>query len=577
MGKLDPVDQAVISQALIAAAREMGAKLVRSAYSPVVREASDCAAALLDRDGNVVAQAELIPMQLGPIGTTFRPCAELYPVDELTESDFYINNHPFEGGQHVPDVFLFTPIFVDGRVIGFGATVAHHLDLGGGAPGLNPEARDVYQEGLLFPPSKWNMKRDWNGGPLERLVRANVRVPAQTIGDFNAQFAANGIGVRRVQELAARYGADTVAAAMAELLDYSERRMRAAIAQVPDGVYTGEDVLDDDGVGGGPLTVRATVTIAGDEVHVDFTGTAAQAPTNINCPFASTIAAALSCVKSVLTSPDIPFNEGSKRAIAITAPLGSLVNPRPPAPVRARMLSGYRVWNAVMNALAHVVPERVIAAGFDTTEVLCLSHLGDDGYRIYLEIFGGGYGASTHGDGCDAVDSPLSNCGNIPVESMDLDYDFFRVLEYSVRPDSGGAGRHRGGLGFCRRYLITKDGVSFATYGDRFVFAPQGLFGGSPGARAESYVLRGGKRIPIGSKQSFALAQGDELVMLTGGGAGYGDPSDRPRELVGRDLTEGLLTPRTARRAYRFIPVAAMSARAARSAAPAGGRRPARA
>ena len=336
-------------------------------------------------------------------------------------------------------MFLFTPIFVDGRV--------DRLRRDRRAPPgprrrrsrLNPEARDVYQEGSCFPPSKWNMKRDWNGGPLERLVRANVRVPAQTIGDFNAQFAANGIGVRRVQELAARYGTDTVTAAMAELLDYSERRMRAAIAQVPDGVYTGEDVLDDDGVGSGPLTVRATVTIAGDEVHVDFTGTAAQAPTNINCPFASTIAAALSCVKSVLTSPDIPFNEGSKRAITITAPLGSLVNPRPPAPVRARMLSGYRVWNAVMNALAHVVPERVIAAGFDTTEVLCLSHLGDDGYRIYLEIFGGGYGASAHGDGCDAVDSPLSNCGNIPVESMDLDYDFFRVLEYSVR-----AGLRRG-------------------------------------------------------------------------------------------------------------------------------------
>ena len=371
------IDQAVISQALIAAAREMGAKLVRSAYSPVVREASDCAAALLDRHGNVVAQAELIPMQLGPIGTTFRPCAALYPVDELSESDFYINNHPFDGGQHVPDVFLFTPIFVDGEVVGFGATVAHHLDLGGGAPGLNPEARDVYQEGLLFPPSKWNMKRDWNGGPLERLVRANVRVPAQTIGDFNAQFAANGVGVRRVQELCARHGAATVTRAMAELLDYSERRMRAAIREVPDGVYRGEDVLDDDGVGGGPLTVRATVTVAGDQVHVDFSGTAAQAPTNINCPFASTIAAALSCVKSVLTSPDIPFNEGSKRPITVTAPLGCLVNPRPPAPVRARMLSGYRVFNAVMNALAQVVPERVIAAGFDTTEVVCLTHLGD--------------------------------------------------------------------------------------------------------------------------------------------------------------------------------------------------------
>jgi N-methylhydantoinase B len=548
---VDPVDQAVISQALIAAAREMGAKLVRSAYSPVVREASDCAAALLDRHGNVVAQAELIPMQLGPIGTTFRPCAERYPVDDLVEGEFYVNNHPFEGGQHVPDVFLFTPIFFDGRVIGFGATVAHHLDLGGGAPGLNPEARDVYQEGIIFPPSKWSMKRDWNGGPLERLVRANVRVPEQTIGDFNAQFAANGIGARRVQELCARYGADTVGAAMALLLDYSERRMRAAIAAVPDGIYEGEAVLDDDGVGHEPLVVRATVTVAGDQVNVDFGGTSPQAPTNINCPFASTIAAALSCVKSVLTSPDIPFNEGSKRPVTVTAPLGCLVNPRAPAPVRARMLSGYRVFNAVMRALAQVVPERVIAEGFDTTEVVCLSHLGREGYRIYLEIFGGGYGASAHGDGCDAVDSPLSNCGNIPVESMDLDYEYFRVLEYSVRPESGGAGRHRGGMGFCRRYLITRGGVTLATYGDRFVFSPPGIFGGHPGARAESHVVSNGRKIRIGSKQSFALEKGDVLVMLTGGGAGYGDPAERPSHLLEQDVTQGFVSPAAARRLYR--------------------------
>jgi N-methylhydantoinase B len=220
------------------------------------------------------------------------------------------------------------------------------------------------------------------------------------------------------------------------------------------------------------------------------------------------------------------------------------------------------VFNAVMGALAQVVPDRVIAAGFDTTEVVCLSHLGEDGYRIYLEIFGGGYGASAHADGCDAVDSPLSNCGNIPVESMDLDYDFFRVLEYSVRADSGGPGRHRGGMGFCRRYLITRDDVSFATYGDRFVFAPQGLYGGAPGARAESHVLRDGRRIPIGSKQSFALARGDVLVMLTGGGAGYGDPAERPRRLVEQDLAQGFVAPRIARRVYRFIPAGARRPRA---------------
>ena len=540
---VNPVDQAVIAQGLIAAAREMGVKLVRSAYSPVVREANDCSAALLDRHGNVVAQAELIPMQLGPIGTTFAPCAALYPPETLEEGDFYINNDPYHGGQHIPDVFLFSPIFVDGTLVGFSATVAHHLDLGGGAPGLNPEATDIHQEGIVFPPSKYNLQRDWHGGPFERLVRANIRVPEQTIGDFNAQFAANAAGARRVQALCGKFGAETVMAAMDELLAYSERRMRAAIRQVPNGVYQGEDALDDDGVNDTPLPVRATVTVEDETISVDFTGTCDQVKTNLNCPFASTIAAALSCVKSVVTSPDIPFNEGSKRPITVTAPYGSLLNPKPPAPVRARMLSGYRTFNATMKALAQAVPDKVIAAGFDSTEVVCLSHLGDDGYRIYLEIFGGGYGASARADGCDAVDSPLSNCGNVPVEATDMEYDFFRISDYSLRDDSGGAGKYRGGLGFCREYEILKDGVTFATYSDRFRVPPEGLFGGDVGALAATHVIRDGETIPLSSKQSFELRRGDRLVMLTGGGAGYGDPAERRQDLIDDDVDQGFASP----------------------------------
>jgi len=547
---IDPVDQAVISQGLIAAAREMGVKLVRSAYSPVVREANDCSAALLDRFGNVVAQAELIPMQLGPIGATFQPCAALFPPESLKEGDFYINNDPFQGGQHLQDVFLFSPIFFAGRLVGFGATVAHHLDLGGGAPGLNPEATDVHQEGIIFPPSRYNMAHDWNGGPLERLVRANIRVPDQTIGDFNAQFAANGIGGERVQELCKRFGPETVMAAMDELLAYSERRMRASIAALPDGVYAGEDFLDDDGVGDEPVRVHATVEIRGDSVIVDYAGTDDQVKTNVNCPFASTVAAGLSCVKSVLTSPDIPFNEGSKRPIEVRAPEGSLLNPRRPAPVRARMLSAYRAYNAAMKALAQAAPDKVIAAGFDSTEVLVLSQLQEGGYSIYLEIFGGGYGASAHGDGCDAVDSPLSNCGNVPVEAMDMEYDFFRVEEYSLRPDSGGLGRHRGGLGLCRRYHILDDNVTFATYSDRFRVAPEGLFGGEEGARAATHVLRDGDVIELKSKTSFALKKGDILVAYTGGGAGYGDPHARDRAEVERDLREGYMSADRARQRY---------------------------
>ena len=534
-----PVDQAVITRALIAAAGEMGVKLVRSAHSPVVREAQDCSAAILDRKGRVVAQADLIPIQLGSITHTFRACLENHPLDTLREGDFLINNDPYSGGQHLPDIFLFSPIFVDSLLVGVTATVVHHIDLGGGAPGLNPDAGDVHEEGIRFPPSLYNVERDWKGGPFERLVRANVRMPEATIGDINAQFAANAVGGERLKDLVRKYGVGIVFAAADEMLDYSERRIRAAISAAPDGVYEGESWLDDDGDGEEPVRVRATLTIAADTIAVDFSGTADQVRSNMNSPFASTASSAIACIKAVLTDPDIPFNEGAERAITVTAPYGSIINPRPPAPVRARLLPSYRVVNSVMNALARAVPDRVIAPGFDTTTVSCLSHRGENGYNIYLEIFGGGYGAGPENDGCDAVDSMLSNCSNIPIEAMESDYPFFRVEDYSLRSGSGGAGRQRGGMGFQRIYRILCKDVTFATYGDRFRIAPEGVFGGMPGAKAETFVERGGQKVPLKSKQQFPLEPGDRLVVRTGGGGGYGPSPDRGAEAVVRDIADG--------------------------------------
>ncbi|MDE0810732.1 MAG: hydantoinase B/oxoprolinase family protein, partial [Alphaproteobacteria bacterium] len=519
---VSPVDQAVITRALIAAADEMGVKLIRSAHSPVVREAQDCSAAIMDRHGRVIAQADLIPIQLGSVTHTFRACLEFHPLETLEEGDFLINNDPYAGGQHLPDIFLFSPIFLDSTLIGVTATVVHHIDLGGGAPGLNPNAGDVHEEGITFPPSRYSVERDWKGGPFERLVRANVRMPEATIGDINAQFAANAVGGERLKDLCRKFGAETVFAATDEMLNYSERRIRAAISAAPDGVYTGEAWLDDDGKGEEPVAVRATVTIASDTISVDFTGTADQVRTNMNSPFASSISSAIACIKAVLTDPDIPFNEGAERAIMVTAPYGSILNPKPPAPVRARLLPSYRVVNSVMNALAKAVPDRVIAPGFDTTTVSCLSHRGETGYNIYLEIFGGGFGAGPGNDGCDAVDSMLSNCSNIPIEAMESDYPFFRVEDYSLRSSSGGAGRQRGGMGFQRIYRVLEDDVMFATYGDRFRIAPEGVFGGGPGAKAETFVERGGQKIPLASKQQFPLNSGDRLVVRTGGGGGYG-------------------------------------------------------
>ena len=540
---LDPIDYAIISQSLIAVAREMGVKLVRSAYSTVLREARDGSAALLDASGNTVAQAELIPLQLGTIGHVFKSCQALYPNDTLTEGDFFIINDPYSGGQHLQDAFLFQPVFFENKVIGFAASVAHHIDFSGGEAGLNMAAPDVYAEGLIIPPLKLNMARDWNGGAFQRLVRANVRVPHQTMGDLDAQIAANAIGARRVVELAARYGAEKVTAVMAALLDYAEARMRAAIRAVPDGVYQGEDAVDDDGLTDVPLPVKATVTVTGDTIDIDFAGTASQIRRNLNAPFASTVSSALSVVKAVLTGPDVPFNAGAFRPVTVTAPKGSMLNPTHPAPVRARLIVCSRAWNATMKALAQAVPDKVIACGFDTTTVGVLSHLDkDSGWSVYQEIFGGGYGAAVDQDGCDAVDNPLANCANMPVEALDQDFPFFRVLEYSLRPDSCGRGRCRGGLGFVRQYEILTDGVRLSFFSDRFRRSADGLFGGEPGATGYLQVARGGEIFDLKSKATFDLLKGDIITLALGGGGGYGPAADRAPRQIDDDAENGLIS-----------------------------------
>jgi N-methylhydantoinase B len=548
---LNPVDYAVISQGLIAAAKEMGVKLVRSAYSTIIREAADASACLFDRRGNVIAQAELIPMQLGPMSEIFKACAQRFPVEKLREGDFYINNDPYAGGQHLQDVFIYSPIFLDGELIGFAGTVAHHLDLGGGNPGLTTEAVDVHAEGIIFPPSLYNTERDWeNEGALKRLLAANIRVPTQTIGDFDAQFAANRVGGERLKQLFRKYGKEAMEAAMTQLLNYSETRCRAAIAALPDGVYYGEDAVDDDGITTDPLKVKAKVTIAGDNIEIDFDGTCPQVSRNLNCPFSSTISAGLTAVKTALTSPDIPFNEGLKRPITIKAPIGTLVNPSYPAPVRARMEAAYRCFNAVLKALAQVAPDKVIAGGNDATLVTSIAHQTHGKYRVYLEVYGGGFGASAHLDGCDAVDSPLSNCTNTPIEATDMDFNHFRIIGYGLIPDSCGHGKQRGGLGFFRRFEILENDVNFAIYADRFVIAPYGLFGGTDAIPGRAEVQRDGQTIHVRSKDGMLLRRGDILTIYTAGGGGYGSPKERPLSKVRQDIVQGFITKQTATAVY---------------------------
>ena len=556
MSPLDPVDYAVISQALLAASREMGTKLVRSAYSNIVREARDASCAILDPAGNIVAQSEMVPMQLGSMNTTLRACLAQYPAETLGEDDFLVNNHPYHGGQHLQDVFIFRPVFIDGALIAFAGSTAHHLDLGGGSAGLNALASDVYQEGLLLPPLKFSLSRDWNGGTFERLLAANIRVPDQTLGDFNAQFAAKAIGIERVRQLCAKYGVAAVRATMEELIGYSERQLRAAIRTLPDGIYYGEDAGDDIEGSGKPLWVRAKVTVAGDEMEIDFEGTCAQVGRNINSPLASTESAVMSCIKGVLIGGDVPFNEGSFRPIRLKVPYGSILNPRPPAPVRARMLPCYRAYDAVMKALATVkpLPARVIASGFDNALITCLARLSNGRYRVCLETYGGGFGASAAGDGADGIAAPLSNTTNSPIEALDMNFDYFRIVGYELNPGSFGHGRRRGGLGMRRTYEITADDVDFSLYGDRFEIPPEGLMGGGAGALSQAVVWRDGRIVDIDLKRGTRLQKGDRVVVSTSGGAGFGDPRERASDLVQGDIEQGVIDARVAREVYGHIP-----------------------
>ena len=320
--------------------------------------------------------------------------------------------------------------------------MAHHIDVGGGAPGLNMAARELLQEGLVIPPSRWNAG-DWNGGRLQRLIEGNIRVPEQSIGDLNAQFAGNAIGAKRVQALAQKFGPDTVAEAMDELIRYGERRMRAAIRGVPDGVYRGEDRIDDDGAGGGPVAIRCAMTVVGEEIAIDFVGTDPQVATNMNCPYASTLAASYSCVKGVLTDPETPFNAGSLAPITIDAPLGT-ISTRAAQRRCAHVTAVNRVFDAVMKAFAAAVPGRAIATGFDTTTGPYLSRRSDRRYQVYHRDHRRRMGDIAGADGSPGWTAPAATARTLR-SRRSISSRLFRVLESCPHPlfRRGGASARR--------------------------------------------------------------------------------------------------------------------------------------
>lgn len=543
--RVDAATVNIITSGLHSIAEEMGVNLLRSARSTIIREARDMSCALLDRSGRIVAEAEHIPVQMSSLTLPLRSCLAKHPVESLRARDVFVTNDPFAGGQHLQDITIFSPIFVGEEVVGFAGSIAHHIDIGGGAAGLTFDAREMYQEGLRFPQMRVRESDFAPGGVIHDIVFGNFREPATTIGDLRAQLAANFVGAQRLRGLVTKYGLDTILTCFEESLQYSERLVRAAIREIPNGEYHSEDRIDSGVFSPDPITIRLRMVVEDEEILLDFAGTDPQVPEFLNVPLGSTVSSTLSAAKMVLSSGGrhIPANDGCYRPFRIEVPFGSVLNPAPPAAVRARMCGAYRAFDAVLLAFAKAIPGRVPALGFHVNTTSGFSQFRDGRFRIFIEDLGGGWGGTPEADGADMLDAPLSNCKITPAEALELDHPYLLLRRYELLPDTGGRGRQRGGLGSVREYEVRGEGVRYFAYADRHRFPPLGAEGGEPGSRGSFVRIHGDEVEQLPSKVGLDVSVGDRIRVVVGGGGGFGRPSERPHEAVEYDLLEGKLTP----------------------------------
>jgi len=524
---VDPITVEVIGSALSSIVEEMGEALIRASYSTNIKERRDCSTALFDLEGNTLCQAEHIPMHLGSFLELIPHIMRRHPIAEMRPGDVFCGNDAYEGGgTHLPDIVLAEPIFVDGDMSAWAVNLAHHADFG------DRGHAHIYQEGLRIPPI-----RLYRAGELQTDVQAlillNCQVPRERLSDFRAQMAANRLGVQRFQGLCAKYSRDVVMAAGRALQDYAERRMRAGIAAIPDGIYRFSDRYDCPEVDG-ELDLSCEIAVRGDAMHLHF-----DAPPQVRAGLNMTMTALLSSVYYAIKSvvdPGIPPNAGLARPLTVTAPSGTIVNCVHPAAVNGRLSLCQRVVDLIHGALAAAIPDRVTAAS--NGACFSITFVGqqprDNAIWVYLETIGGGSGARMNKDGLDGVHVHMTNTSNLPVEALELEYPL-TLLRYELVTGSGGAGRYRGGMGLRRVYRAEHD-CRVRVDGARLLSPPWGLDGGAPGGKADIVVRGGAKPFNHGNG---ALRRGEIVEVITAGAGGYGPPDARDPEALARDRADG--------------------------------------
>jgi N-methylhydantoinase B len=539
---IDPITASIIGSALEYASEEMGLAIRNAAYSPNIKERLDHSCALFDRRGQLIAQAEHIPVHLGSLPWGLRRTLAWLRERGLRmqPGDAWVVNDPYLAGTHLNDVTVIRPIFADGALAGYAASKAHHADVGGAAPGsMPPDARDLYAEGLIVPPMRL-VRADRIVDETFALFAANSRTPDARGGDLRAQIAGNVIGERRVLELIERYGNATFDAAVAGALERSERRMRAALRELPDGEATVVDALEDSG-GKPSIRLQLHLQKADDRVHLDYRGTAVQLDMPLNAVYGVTLSGVYYVLRA-LTDPTIPMNEGVFAPISVDVPEGTLLNPRRPAPVSGgNVETSMRNADLVLAAFAQIAPGRVPAQSGGSMNNVIIGGIDDTGRAwSFYETNGCGMGARPFADGIDGIHAHMTNTLNTPIEAIERDYPL-RIVRYEFAENTAGAGRYRGGCGLVRSLQLVRGSATISLIAERHVLAPQGAVGGGPAACGEHRLRTAEDVRVLPAKTTFSLGRGEIVEVQSAGGGGYGSAQERAAVARQRDAADGLV------------------------------------